>query len=65
MYSLVYGWNLRGWKGRGEQREFLYPLCWSAHHNLSRNVYIESTCCYVQASFLAMESKILFTLLVW
>jgi hypothetical protein len=35
-------------------------LC--VHHNLAREGYTESTCCYVQASFLGMETKILFSL---
>jgi hypothetical protein len=39
-------------KGEGTQREYLCPLSWSVHHNLARDGYIESTCCYVQARFL-------------
>jgi hypothetical protein len=52
-------------EGRGErkQRECLCPLSLSIHHNLACDGYIESTCCCVQARFLGMETKILFSLL--
>ncbi len=51
-------------EGRGEarQRECLCPLSWSVHHHLAREGYFESTCCCIPARFLAMETKILFSL---
>ncbi len=33
------------------EEEFLCSLSWSVHHNLARDVYIESTCGFVQAGF--------------
>jgi len=59
----VYGCKLRGWRRDGKQRTCLCPLSWSIHHNITRDGYIESTCCCVQARFLGMETKIHFTLL--
>jgi hypothetical protein len=43
--------------GEGKQRECLCTLSWSVHHNLTRDGYIEFTCCCVQARFLGMETK--------
>jgi hypothetical protein len=40
----------------------LSPLSWNAYHNLTRDRYIEYTCCCVQARFLGMETKIPFPL---
>jgi hypothetical protein len=44
----------RGWKGRVE----------TARNNFAHDGYIESTCCCVQARFLGIETKILFSL-IW
>jgi hypothetical protein len=35
--------NIRG-RGEGKQRECIFPLSWSVHHNLAHDGYIESTC---------------------
>ncbi len=43
----------------------LGPLSWSVHHSLTRDGYIESTYCCVQARFLGLETKILFSLLLY
>ncbi len=48
-------------RGEGKQRECLCHLSWSVHHNLCREGYLESTCCCVQARFVGMKTKILFS----
>jgi hypothetical protein len=39
------------------------PLSRSVHHNVVHDGYIEFTCCCVQAKFVGMETKILYSLL--
>jgi hypothetical protein len=49
-------------KGRAEIAGISRPLSWSVHHNLAGEGYIESTCCFVKARFLGMQTKKLFSL---
>jgi hypothetical protein len=55
----IIGYN-RGDKGSGaidKKEEFLCPVSWSVHHNLSHDGYIESIRCYVKARFLGIETS--------
>jgi hypothetical protein len=46
----------------GNSENVFCPLSWSVHHNLAHDGFIEFTCCCVQAKFLGMKTKILFSL---
>jgi hypothetical protein len=49
-------------RGESQKRDWVCPLSWSVHYNLAGEGYMESTCCCVQARFLGMETKKLFSL---
>jgi hypothetical protein len=57
------GLGLKGMEVERGKSENFSALSAEVNQNLACDGYIESTCCCVQAIFLSMETKILFSLL--